>query len=179
MRSNINIIPVNEQNKKVLSYLKDSLRKIFKAQTKILQRVNIGTNFFNAERNQYNANKILNFLINDLSLSDSEDIFLGVFKKDLYAPPLNFIFGLATQYPKSCIISLCRLDPKFYQCKEGNSNTELFYDRIKKEAVHEIGHTIGLDHCENPSCVMHFSNTLAETDQKEYKFCANCKKLIR
>jgi archaemetzincin len=53
-------------------------------------------------------------------------------------------------------------------------------DRTIKEAVHELGHTFGLEHCENARCVMHFSNSLADTDWKQAKFCSQCRpKLIK
>ncbi len=179
MKPNINIIPINEQNNNILSFLKDSLRKKFLTQVKVLDKINIGNNFYNSSRNQYNANKILNFVISDLGLSDSRDIFLSVFNKDLYTSSLNFVFGLAGQYPRACIISVCRLNPEFYECKETKDDkNHLYFSRIKKEAIHEIGHTIGLEHCNNPNCVMYFSNTLEDTDNKEDKFCDNCKKFI-
>jgi len=47
--------------------------------------------------------------------------------------------------------------------------------RAVKEAVHELGHTFGLDHCSDPRCVMHFSNMLADTDRKGREFCPSCR----
>lgn len=47
-----------------------------------------------------------------------------------------------------------------------------FVHRAVTEAVHELGHTYGLNHCDDPHCVMWFSNTLAETDRKGTEFCA-------
>lgn len=47
-----------------------------------------------------------------------------------------------------------------------------------KEAVHELGHTFGLVHCIDPKCVMFFSNSLADTDNKNTKFCKKCIKLF-
>jgi archaemetzincin len=51
----------------------------------------------------------------------------------------------------------------------------LFLLRTVKEAIHELGHTGGLEHCPDPRCVMYFSNTLADTDHKDYQFCARCR----
>jgi archaemetzincin len=46
--------------------------------------------------------------------------------------------------------------------------------RALTEAVHELGHVYGLDHCERQDCVMWFSNTLTETDRKGSRFCPVC-----
>ncbi|GAJ15820.1 unnamed protein product, partial [marine sediment metagenome] len=47
-----------------------------------------------------------------------------------------------------------------------------------KEVIHEIGHLLGLRHCSNPKCVMHFSNTLNDTENKDIIFCKECRREI-
>jgi archaemetzincin len=44
-----------------------------------------------------------------------------------------------------------------------------------KEGVHELGHTMGLEHCRDGSCVMHYSNSLIDTDVKNCHFCSRCR----
>ncbi|WP_081825254.1 matrixin family metalloprotease [Persephonella sp. IF05-L8] len=55
----------------------------------------------------------------------------------------------------------------------------IFIGRITKEAVHEIGHTLGLGHCPDPECVMHFSNSIVDTDRKSYFFCSVCYQKVK
>ena len=90
-------------------------------------------------------------------------IVLGITDVDLYVPNLNFVFGLAEKNGYGCIISTRRLDER-----------GLLKERMLKEAFHEIGHVVGLEHCLNNNCVMYFSNSLSDTDRKTGWFCKDC-----
>ncbi|MEM4658256.1 MAG: archaemetzincin family Zn-dependent metalloprotease [Candidatus Methanosuratincola sp.] len=96
------------------------------------------------------------------------DLVLGVIDHDLYTEDLNFVFGLA--YLNFCVISLFRL---------ASEKKDILYLRALKEGVHELGHVSGLGHCPDPLCVMHFSNTLADTDMKGENFCRRCLDKLR
>jgi archaemetzincin len=71
---------------------------------------------------------------------------------------------------------LPRLRQELY-VKKSDTN-KLFEQRVIKEAVHEIGHAFGLTHCEESRCVMHFSNSLQDTDFKHYMFCKRCNEIL-
>jgi archaemetzincin len=90
---------------------------------------------------------------------------LGITHRDLFSGDLNFVFGIASR-SGACVVSTARL--------LFGANDELFRARLLKEAVHELGHTLGLDHCSDPRCVMHFSNSLADTDIKGDAYCDRC-----
>jgi len=55
---------------------------------------------------------------------------------------------------------------------------ELFLRRALTEAVHEVGHLLGIGHCPQPTCVMHFSNSLYDTDRKGPTFCSRCQEFL-
>ncbi len=95
---------------------------------------------------------------------------LGITQKDLYMPSLNFIFGLASPRDQVAVVSLAKLS---------DDNKKLFFERIKKETIHEVGHLLGLDHCEDRQCAMSFSNSIWDVDFKKIKLCPNCQKLAR
>ena len=85
---------------------------------------------------------------------------------------LNFVFGETNLRGQVAAIYLPRLRPEFYNLE---SDEPLFYDRIVKEAIHELGHSFGLIHCNNKRCIMHFRNSLHDTDFKNRSFCEICK----
>ncbi|MEM1511835.1 MAG: archaemetzincin family Zn-dependent metalloprotease [Candidatus Jordarchaeales archaeon] len=123
---------------------------------------------YNHQRGQYNAEEILNELKRRKGFR-----VLGVTQVDLYVPSLNFVFGLAEYGGNAALISTNRLRPEFY----GEPHDEKkFFERMIKEAVHELGHTFFLKHCPRSYCVMHFSNSIYETDAKKKEFCHVCKR---
>ena len=105
----------------------------------------------------------------------TDHLLVGIADVDLYVPSLNFVFGEASPRTGVCVISIVRLRQEFYRLP---SEEELLRERTVKEAVHEIGHLVGLAHCPDPKCVMHFSNSLPDTDEKSTDFCRLCRRNV-
>jgi archaemetzincin len=91
---------------------------------------------------------------------------------DLYYGVPNFVFGLEDPATSSSIVSITRLRPEFYDEKP---NIILLGERTTKEVLHEIGHYLGLNHCQNVECVMCFSPSAGDIDAKQKYFCESCK----
>ena len=112
---------------------------------------------YHRQRNQYDAERLLRFL-----LSKKQDLSLWIIPQDLYTKNMNFIFGLA-YYLQGAVLSLFRLSTK---------------ELREKEAIHEVGHVLGLPHCTN-QCVMQYSNSLWEAQMKPLFLCEDCRQKIK
>ncbi|MDB9823320.1 hypothetical protein OAC89_06455 [Deltaproteobacteria bacterium] len=126
----------------------------------------------NPDREQYHSTIILEKLA---TLAPSNTIkLLAVCEQDLFIPILTHVYGEAQLGGKSCIISTYHLKdslPIVYARKT-------YYNRVIKEAIHELGHTFNLRHCPDKSCCMHYCHSVKDVDNKSNLFCRYCKILI-
>ncbi|BCD59983.1 MULTISPECIES: archaemetzincin family Zn-dependent metalloprotease [unclassified Nitratiruptor] len=152
-----------------IAFLQDAIQEVLGIESEFVSKVSLPQKAYHLLRRQYLASAFLEQLL--FFKTNPSDIVLGITGEDLYEPNLNFVFGIATPLYGVAIIGTKRLHNSFYGLHE---DAALYYRRVAIEAIHEIGHVLGLSHCENPHCVMHFSNTLAEADTKGYRFCPNC-----
>jgi archaemetzincin len=91
---------------------------------------------------------------------------------DLYIPTLTFVFGEAQIDGPCAVISAFRLRQEFYGLP---ADPVLLGERLLKEAVHELGHTLGLRHCADYRCVMAPSHSVEWVDLKSASFCPACR----
>jgi len=169
----IYLVPVGKVEEEVLLYLSSQLEKIFPFPVKVGEALPHPNYAYNKTRGQYKSDLILEKL-QELDLERAKRI-VGAVDLDLYTSGLNFVFGQALIRGKTCLTALPRLRQEFYGLAE---NKKLYYQRAVKEAVHELGHTFGLAHCKKPECVMHFSNSLYDTDRKGRDFCRDCRRKL-
>lgn len=169
----IEIIPFSQIESDVLGHLEENLAEIFMAKVSTAGNQASPEYAYNQKRGQYSSSLILQNL---LKLKENrEKKILAVIDKDLYVPELNFVFGTADPGNGISIISITRLRQSYYGLAESR---DLFLKRTLKEAVHELGHLLNFGHCPDSQCVMHFSNSLADTDRKDYRFCSKCRKRL-
>ena len=100
---------------------------------------------------------------------------LGVTMLDLYIPILTFVFGEAQMGGPCGIISGHRLRQEFYGLP---ADEELLFERLIKEAVHELGHALDLTHCDDYECAMAPSHGVEWIDLKNAAFCEGCSSRI-
>ncbi len=124
---------------------------------------------FHGERRQYHSSKLLGELGQFVG-NDTWRI-LGVAGHDLYIPILTFVFGEAQMGGPASVVSYHRLRQEFYGLP---ADGDLLRQRLLKEAVHELGHTLDLTHCDDYRCAMSASHSVELIDLKENAFCGPC-----
>ncbi len=129
---------------------------------------------FEPIRNQYYAGRILNKLTNNFP--DDALKLIGVTNVDLCTPVLTYVFGEAQLGGRVAIVSIYRLNQKFYRLPDDN---ELLSERLKKTLTHELGHCFGLVHCDDPSCAMFLADSIFTLDYKNCSFCLKCDDFFR
>jgi archaemetzincin len=167
----ITLIPVGDVAGGIVEKLKDRVGSVFHCPVETEGGFGDLAQAHNPEREQYDSSKLLA----TLGTPQGQEKIVGIADVDLYVPRLNFVFGEADTSSGTAIVSLCRLRQEYYGL---DPDEALFLGRATKEIVHELGHTFGLEHCPNNKCVMHFSNSLADTDVKEAHFCDKCRPKI-
>jgi archaemetzincin len=167
----ITLVPIGGAVPIPLAWLKEDLPEILPAIVKVFPPLQLSPHHFRNDRNQYLADGLLAELTS--LVNDGNTLYLGITEADLFSPGLNFVFGIAST--RRALISTLRLRPEFYGMPP---NPKVFRWRILTEAIHELGHALGLPHCEYPGCVMYFSNWIGDTDRKGPRFCYRCSKRI-
>lgn len=127
---------------------------------------------FDAVRKQYDSTRMLEALHREV---EGDAKLLGITDLDLFVPVFTFVFGEAQLGGRVAIASLFRLRNGFYGLPD---DEDLLVERLVKEAVHEVGHTFGLVHCDTPTCVMHASTAVEEVDVKGARLCRSCRSAI-
>ncbi len=169
----IGLAKVGHIDSSVVDRILENLRTVFEETefTVLSEEISIPKNAYDEESKQYRSDLILRTLRERVEAEKTFDRLLGIVDVDIFVPGMNFVFGQGDHPGSAGLISLARLRPEFFGQKP---NAELFLERVSKEAVHELGHTLGLGHCSNPFCVMYFSNSVFETDRKQGLFCSKC-----
>ncbi len=151
----------------------DSLSKAFHARITTSTIDFPLTRSFRPGRKQYDAEQLLREL---RPFGGGGDLGIFIFREDLFAGELAFVFGLSQG--GNSILSTHRLDPRLYGETDMKKAGALFRERLSKEAIHEVGHSLGMPHCGDRKCVMSFSNSIEEVDFKGREFCGDCQKAL-
>jgi archaemetzincin len=169
----VGILQVGQVAPEILAGIQQGLAKAFSDTTAsvIKEPLPIPQSAFDKKRHQYNSTLILNEIRAYAAKNPDFHRVLAVVDVDIFTSGLNYVFGEAYTPGNAALISLWRLKPAFNKDKP---DLALYVLRVLKEAIHELSHTLGVKHCMRSLCVMHFSNSIFDTDKKQSLLCDEC-----
>jgi archaemetzincin len=169
----IYLVPAGKVDKKLLEKLKEKIPGIFPMSVKAVidPEQPLPQPAYDVSRAQYDAQKVLDGISQQLVLTIVNERALIITDKDLYVPGVDFVFGLADDKKGVCIISLARFGNEFYGQKPDG---RLLAERALKEAARELGRSWKLPDCPSRKCVMHPPSDPSDIDKERESFCYKC-----
>jgi len=160
----VTILALGSVDAASLRSMEARLEKDLPVKVRVAKQVNLPKETYTKPRNRYRADKLLDWLVKQ----DRADVVLGVTAKDISTTLHDRadwgVFGLAFCPGRAAVISSFRLQ------KKGGVNPD---ERLRRVAVHEVGHALGLDHCPR-DCIMADAKGKIQSIDRHTSFCASC-----
>lgn len=180
----VGIQPYGNFSKSDAQIIANVIDSFYRLDTKILPSKEMSKKaFINVKSPRYRADSIIKF--QNRNFPNGVDFILGLTNEDISVtktdkdgqiakPKWKYcdfgIMGLAYKPGKSAIVSNFRIQSK---------NHKIEMTRLRKVAIHEFGHNLGLNHCPDKNCVMtSAAEKLSTIDHEKLALCKNCKKII-
>lgn len=171
-RHTIIIAPVELPAREVLTAVSEQVGVVFGVTTDVLPVLEDIAFAYDPNRNQYNSTAVIDKLA---TVSPPHALkILAVTKHDLFIPILTYVYGEAQLGGRAAVVSIARLTEGLSPLDPDAS----FAARLAKEAIHELGHTFNLRHCQDPTCIMHYCRCIEDVDNKSDQLCRYCRILL-
>jgi len=157
--------------RQLLSDVAGELHSVFGPPSELLPGQQRPLYAFNKDRNQYHSTAILRRLALARGPGDTVPV-VGLTDVDLFIPDAPFVFGEADRDARTAVVSIARL-------AHGPDGRQVDPERLRRraqvEAVHELGHLLGLSHCADARCAMYLSHKASDSDRKGPGLCPICR----
>ncbi len=170
----VDIVPVGDVPAPIKRAASAGLRSVYGCDVMLHDAHALPGDAYDESRGQYRAEAFIE-LAGHVGSAEKN---IALTTEDLFYRRRNYVFGLAYLSGNGSVVSTYRLRTAADGGRLGRSEDDIFGERVRKEVVHEIGHTLGLEHCDDESCVMNFSPTVREVDVKNQQLCPDCSALV-
>lgn len=149
--------------------VKCGIEQLYGLEIEVLPEHDLPASAYYAPRKRYRAAMLLENL-NEIGGSTSRIIGLtSVDISVLRGKTEDWgIFGFGSVGGKPSVLS-------GYRLTSGGADRALYEARLQKVANHEVGHTLGLEHCDQESCLMRdAAGKISTIDKMSGTLCARC-----
>ncbi|MGC4090905.1 MAG: hypothetical protein QM756_24140 [Polyangiaceae bacterium] len=164
------LVPLGAVPDLEVGVVKAALAAFYAVDVVVHARTPLPRSAFYPQRGRYRAERLLTTL--EALGEPSMFRVLGLASVDISTTKGNVqdwgILGLATIDGRVGVLSS-------FRCRRRASGAAQVAERLGKTAVHELGHTFGLEHCPNVGCVMEDGKGSVFTSDREYDLCERCR----
>ena len=137
---------------------------------RVRPRVALPAAAYTKARRRWRAEKLLSVLSTAMPADGTR--ILGLTGADISTTKGRFddwgVIGLGQEPGVATVISS-------FRCRKRARDAVHARERLAKVAVHEIGHSLGLDHCPTAGCLMHDAEGKVVTLDGEIDLCPRCR----
>lgn len=166
------IQPLGRVPDEELRAVAEALAGLYGFETRILEPVDLPEEAWYEPRRRYRAEKLLDFLAP--RLPEGCDRIAGVTVKDISTTKGEIedwgILGLAELPGVAAVFST-------FRCRRRVHDVPAI-ERLRRVAIHEVGHTLGLPHCPTYGCFLEDAGGKAETIDRETFLCDVCRERL-
>lgn len=169
----VRLVPLGDVEPELLEAVSKAVSARVNATVEIAKKEDLPADAFYKPRKRWRAEKLLDFL--DTKTAGAWRV-IGVTNAEISTTKGDIfdwgIAGLGNLGGQTCIVSA-----QLY--KKHSKSKAVMIRRFSDVAVHELGHTLGMPHCETPFCVMSDAkgNAIKSADCSTGQYCGPCRKL--
>ena len=172
-RGEVVLVTLGKVSPDIVAGVESSLRDHLQVEVRRIDGLKLPKSAWYAPRKRWRADRLLEFLLEQIPDAPKTTRILGLTESDISTTKDPFpdwgIFGLGYAPGQAAVVSSYRLK------KKAKNRAHVLF-RVSNTAVHEVGHTFGLQHCREERCPMQDAEGgIANTDGSDPDLGPECR----